>query len=86
LIFLKRKKKLLQIYTGNIPFSNIKSDPAVILFVAKGGRPQRQDCPDMPSELWALLERCWDAEPSSRPTMAQVHKLLTSMAPPRARL
>jgi len=77
---------VLEIYSGQIPFWNIKSDPAVIMFVAKGGRPQRQDHPEIPSDLWALLEKCWDAEPSSRPTMARVHELLRSMAAPRARL
>lgn len=56
-----------QILTGELPFSHLKYDTAVILSVMRGGRPQRQ--PGIKDSVWSILQQCWLPEPTQRPSM-----------------
>jgi len=63
---------VVEILTGSIPFSHIKNDASVIFFVTSGGRPKRETCMQINNDIWAILEKCWDAKASRRPSMANV--------------
>ncbi|KAK1222921.1 hypothetical protein PQX77_014198 [Marasmius sp. AFHP31] len=62
-----------EIFTGRVPFSEL-SDPAVIFAVLiERQHPSRPiDLPGLTDTMWSLMMSCWYAEPSSRPTMADV--------------
>jgi serine/threonine protein kinase len=74
LLFFPSKKLSvkIQIFTGRIPFPHIKNDAAVVITVIQGGRPQRDRCLQVTDDIWKMLERCWDADPKRRPSMANV--------------
>jgi len=76
----------LEILTGTIPFFYIKRDARVIHFVVSGGRPERARCHQINNEIWRILERCWDADPIQRPSMAFLSTFFTSHAGGRVRL
>jgi len=72
---------VLELLTGKPPFPEYRSDAAVIRALMTGAQPKR------PTELgerlkdgmWALMQRCWTREPSSRPTMEAVVTELQGM-------
>lgn len=45
-------------------------DPAVIFAIIRRDLPERP--PDLPNVVWRLLERCWDFNPTNRPSMRAV--------------
>ncbi|KAH3764891.1 Tyrosine-protein kinase Src42A [Pelomyxa schiedti] len=50
---------------GRHPYSDLLRNCDVYQYVLSGKRlPKPDTCPD---NLWALLEKCWNADPSSRP-------------------
>ena len=60
-----------QVYShGRIPFSEIRQDEGVVMKLSNGERPQRPKC--CSGSLYRLLERCWSAVPSQRPTVQEV--------------
>lgn len=50
--------------------------------ITSGVRPTREEngAGAIPDDLWEVLESCWALEPSSRPTMAGVHRALKGTA------
>lgn len=40
--------------------------------LASGGRPVRLDSPKIEENTWKLMEDCWKAIPSERPSMKQI--------------
>ena len=76
--------KHFQVFTGSTPFPHIKRDGGVILFVVSGGRPKRGHCLQINDYIWAMLELCWDAEPTRRPSMATLSQYLSSQVMPVA--
>ncbi|KIM74466.1 hypothetical protein PILCRDRAFT_32124, partial [Piloderma croceum F 1598] len=60
---------VVEVFTGAIPFSHIKSDASVIMFILSGGRPKQERCPQINDEIWEMLEKCWDVVPQRRPSM-----------------
>jgi len=79
-----------QVFTGAIPFSHIKNDASVIMFILSGGRPKQERCPQINDEIWEMLEKCWDVVPKRRPSMATLSRFFslqtTSITAERARL
>ncbi|KAJ7607025.1 kinase-like domain-containing protein, partial [Mycena polygramma] len=67
-----------EILTGNPPFPELRTDGAVINAVLEGCRPSRPESCSLPSldGLWNLLQRCWNEEPATRPTAAELVKQL----------
>ncbi|KIM82575.1 hypothetical protein PILCRDRAFT_7939 [Piloderma croceum F 1598] len=59
----------LEILSGELPFFQLKYDTAVILSVMRGGRPKRETYPTISHTIWTMLEQCWHADPSRRPSM-----------------
>jgi len=81
---------VIEVITGSIPFSDIKSDARAIFYVMTGGRPRWDRRMAISDDIWAMLERCWSTEPKQRPSMATLHHFFSSRAIPvaaqRARL
>jgi len=64
-----------QVFTGVVPFNNFI--PAVaVLAIMNGTRPFKPTHPDFTDELWALMQRCWNEIPHSRPEVSEVLKVL----------
>ena len=64
----------VEVFTGKIPFEEQKNE-AVVLRISRGGRPEMpgnaQDV-GLTTEVWKLLESCWQQNPKKRPTMDEV--------------
>ncbi|KAJ6481301.1 kinase-like domain-containing protein, partial [Mycena vitilis] len=59
-----------EILTGNMPFSEIHHEPAIILKVMEGNRPSWP--PLILPHTRQLLDSCWHQDPEMRPTMAEI--------------
>ncbi|KAJ8699564.1 hypothetical protein PTI98_002665 [Pleurotus ostreatus] len=72
----------VEMYTGDRPFSHIKSKLAVLLKATQGKRPLRptaDNAPQLTDGMWAVLQRCWAHDPASRPSMTTVGIWLRAM-------
>jgi hypothetical protein len=70
-----------QLFSGQLPFSHIRADHAVLLQVLAGKRPLKPSAsPDigLTDSVWDLMERGWVADPLSRPALSE---FLAAVAP-----
>ncbi|CCM03212.1 uncharacterized protein FIBRA_05336 [Fibroporia radiculosa] len=70
---------MVEVFTLNLPFAEVKRDQAVQYMVVQGKRPSRT--PEMDSYglndgIWKLMTECWDADYSRRPALPDVHTRL----------
>ncbi|KAJ8083243.1 hypothetical protein PM082_009115 [Marasmius tenuissimus] len=71
-----------EIFTGLQPFPEYANEMAVAFSVAQGKRPSRPEgAPELSNALWALMNTCWDAKPSSRPTAGHVLEKVKGISP-----
>ncbi|KAF8211333.1 kinase-like domain-containing protein [Mycena galopus ATCC 62051] len=68
---------VLEIFTHEQPYNNIKHTTEVVIRSAKGEHPPRPTDPKvlrrgLDDNMWALLVACWATEPLQRPTIQQV--------------
>ncbi|KAI3616045.1 dj-1 family protein [Moniliophthora roreri] len=68
---------VFQIFTGAIPFPEIKHAAYASVLIVQGIRPQRSE--DIPDHIWALISTCWSQGPNDRPTVQQIHKNLRAV-------
>lgn len=63
-----------KILTGRVPFYNYTNDIWITVAISQGRTPARKDYPELPEDnkFWEVLEGCWRADPSERPSMAQL--------------
>ena len=64
----------VEVFTGKIPFGEQKNE-AVVVRISQGGRPEMPDDArevGLTSDMWALLENCWQQNPNRRPSMREV--------------
>ncbi|EIN03690.1 kinase-like protein, partial [Punctularia strigosozonata HHB-11173 SS5] len=62
-----------EMYDGRMPFYHVRGDYTVVLKVQEGVRPSRPLHArelGLDDYLWALIEACWHAEPSLRPSVS----------------
>ncbi|KAJ8083342.1 Rho guanine nucleotide exchange factor [Marasmius tenuissimus] len=70
-----------EIFTGLQPFPELANEMAVALHVVQGKRPSKpKGAPELSDAMWALMNACWDATPSSRPTAGHVSERVTEVA------
>jgi hypothetical protein len=65
----------VQIFSGQVPFSEAKSDAAVVAKVLRGTRPAKPEEAHrrgLTAVIWEWLENCWQERPVSRPPMSLV--------------
>ncbi|KAJ7817425.1 kinase-like domain-containing protein [Mycena leptocephala] len=68
---------VLELFTHEQPYKEVKHANDVLVRVDKGEQPLRPSKPDdmdrhLDDELWGLLQRCWAIEPSKRPTVQDI--------------
>jgi serine/threonine protein kinase len=68
---------ILEVLSDRIPFSQRRYDTVVILEVLRGVRPRRPA--DVSNNVWSLLQSCWSAEPSERPSASMVGAWLSTI-------
>ncbi|KDQ61681.1 hypothetical protein JAAARDRAFT_518728 [Jaapia argillacea MUCL 33604] len=66
----------LEVFTMKIPYFD-QSDASMLLKVMGGELPLRPSTHDgqgtlIPDEWWTLMLRCWETDPSARPTMEDI--------------
>jgi serine/threonine protein kinase len=66
---LTHVRSLIQVFSGHLPFHQVKHDATVILSVMTGSRPKHETYPTISHHIWFLLELCWHADPTQRPSM-----------------
>ncbi|KZV91835.1 kinase-like protein [Exidia glandulosa HHB12029] len=73
----------LQVLSGVQPFGDTKQAGRVVINVHQGMRPRRENHPTplLTDDMWSLLERCWQHEPSMRATMVDVVNAIMKMRP-----
>ena len=69
--------ELMKVFTGSAPF-NLYHHLSITakLAIMRGERPSRPAHPDFTDELWALMHRCWNQDPHSRPDVSEVLRCL----------
>jgi len=72
-----------QAFTGAVPFSH--SSPILAAeAIAKGQHPPKPTHQTFTEGVWALMQRCWDNDPCSRPEAHEVSKELLALSTSRA--
>ncbi|KAJ8083247.1 hypothetical protein PM082_009119 [Marasmius tenuissimus] len=70
-----------EIFTGLQPFPELANEMTVAFNVAQGKRPSRPEgAPELSDAMWALMNVCWDANPSSRPSASHVLEKVEQIA------
>jgi len=71
---------MLEIFTLDIPFSDLKGYPQVVLTLHGGGRPGRPgDAASkrgLADDIWMLMMYCWAQSPFDRPFAMQALRFL----------
>jgi serine/threonine protein kinase len=75
---------ILELLTGKHPFSHRRHDASVIhdVVVLKRTPPRPKEADVLAcltDDLWKLLEECWQADPTSRPSMIQVSTSMSKL-------
>lgn len=60
-----------QLFAGHVPFRGTHQLGA-IYSLATGDRPPRPDHPELSDDIWNLIRRCWNDNPSNRPPIETV--------------
>ncbi|XP_060900782.1 receptor-interacting serine/threonine-protein kinase 1 [Labrus mixtus] len=64
------------VLTGDEPYANARSEEQMSQCVRKGDRPAEDVIPDdTPAEMIELMKRCWDHNPTQRPTFKEAYHL-----------
>lgn len=60
--------------SGERPFHKKRNNNLIIIAISRDETPKPVDYPQIPmtDPLWVLMNKCWDPEPSQRPSMTQV--------------
>ncbi|RHZ61870.1 hypothetical protein Glove_345g41 [Diversispora epigaea] len=61
---------MLEVFTSYPPYYNIPHDEKLVMFICEGHKPEIK-C-EIPQSLKHLMEKCWDTDPSSRPTAKEL--------------
>lgn len=74
----------VQVFTGQIPYYQFRSDYTVIAKVIQGVKPslpENKMTPEFTEHMWKIMQDCWVDTPSDRPTLDQVLERLRENAP-----
>ncbi|KAG8701915.1 hypothetical protein FRC11_011819, partial [Ceratobasidium sp. 423] len=68
---------ILEIFTGNVPYHEIRRDYLIIRMVDQGLHPtcptdELEDYDKYNGWLWEILVSCWDRDPDARPSAEQI--------------
>ena len=67
-----------------VPFYELRDSAQVVLAVMQGKRPTgpNDESWKIPLEFWTLMQRCWDANPSQRPTADEAVSTIEALVDP----
>ncbi|KAG7095918.1 hypothetical protein E1B28_006602 [Marasmius oreades] len=69
-----------EIFTGVCPFPDVPHEITVAFQVVQGRRPSRpQEITELSDAMWTIMESCWNANTSSRPTAVAVVEMVIQM-------
>jgi len=71
---------VIEILTSHKPFFDLKRDINVIAHVQQGGRPKRDEYPQIEDKIWTELEKCWAVEANQRPSMETLSQIFTLLS------
>jgi serine/threonine protein kinase len=58
----------IEVYTGQVPFADVRNEWVIVERVIKGERPRRPSGANfMTDELWNLVNACWHQDRAARP-------------------
>lgn len=70
-----------QVFTGDVPFPNLRDGNVMMAVVMKDQRPPRPVEPatfhGLNDDMWAIIENCWKTQPAERFDAATVVDRLT---------
>lgn len=68
----------MQVLSGDKPFKALRHDYNVIAALRKNCRPKRAEVVNLndhiPNRVWEIMSKCWDQEPTQRPSAGEVVK------------
>jgi hypothetical protein len=64
-----------ELTTGCKPFANVEHNHILIYQIINGKRPEITV--DTPECFASLMKDCWDSDPSKRPSIIKIHKILS---------
>jgi len=69
---------MIEVFTGTRPFANLRNDSLVQKALENGSRPLKPDASGngLTPQIWELIQRCWDQDPSHRPLAREVVSIL----------
>ena len=65
---------VVEVFTGKVPFSNMKNK-SVVIHIVDGKRPAKPQAAEqlgLTAEMWKFTEKCWSPSPNKRPTIDEV--------------
>ena len=65
----------VEVFTGKIPFEELKKNEEVVLRISRGYRPEKPEnaqAVGLTDEIWKFTESCWHQNPKKRPNMEEV--------------
>ncbi|KAJ7255043.1 TKL/TKL-ccin protein kinase [Mycena haematopus] len=69
----------LEILSGRMPYFYIKTDAQVVIEIHKGNKPRRPAQSFVTDTQWALIQRCWAANPEERPDSGEVGRAMKAL-------
>src|SRR5436305_14159163 len=61
---------MCEIFAGHPPFDDKAHDADLIFRILEGLRPQI--LPNIPDDYAQMMQKCWDTDPSKRPTIREI--------------
>jgi serine/threonine protein kinase len=62
---------LLQVFSGKLPWSEVRGNAAIVLLLAQGQKPRRPQSRPVDDRHWEFIERCW-SEVQERPSASDI--------------
>ena len=69
-----------QTFSGQIPFHDRQSAAVTVAVITANERPPRPGHQELSDQLWEMIQKCWQTNPSQRPTIREVVKFLENKA------
>ncbi|CAE6522156.1 unnamed protein product [Rhizoctonia solani] len=74
---------ILEVITGEAPFAEVLNKVMIPFQVNAGYRPGRPECcipiSDPGEVIWSLLKRCWNSDPTKRPSAIEARDIIRSV-------
>jgi son of sevenless len=73
----------IEIFTEDVPFSDIMNEMLIPVVIYKGLLPTRPEnrasVRGLSDAMWNLMNRCWQRDPTSRPSMTKICEAIQHM-------